>query len=125
MFVREAFGRAGRPAALCRLGILAGYAGLLGGIPFIPAPLRLGLLALFVLAGPGSVLLTWFPDLPPFAVWALVPLSGSAVCILIVTGLLGTGIYRPDLVLLGLAVGTLAGATARLLLPHGGRGGAP
>jgi hypothetical protein len=71
------------------------------------------IIAAFVLAGPGNLAMSFFTELPRYALRALIPTTGLAVCIIAVTGLLMAGVYEPDGVLVGLAVTTVAGGLAR------------
>ncbi|WP_140696359.1 hypothetical protein [Mycolicibacterium hodleri] len=57
--------------------------------------------------------MTWFTDLPSYAVYALVPVVGLSLAILVVSGLLLGGVYAPHPILLGMAVTTLVGAVLR------------
>lgn len=99
-----------------RLALLAlggASAGLLGAIPGLPGALLLILIGAFVLVGPGSLILTWFSDLPTEVLCALVPVVGIAVSILVVSGLLLMGVYAPLPILLGMAAATLMGGLIR------------
>jgi GT2 family glycosyltransferase len=102
-----------RAAGLSTIAAIAGCAGLLGAIEALPTPVRVLLIGGFILLGPGSLALSWYPTLPVNAVAALVPAVGLAVGILATTGLMLLGFYGPWVVLLGLAGCTAAGAVAR------------
>jgi hypothetical protein len=68
---------------------------------------------LFVLAGPGTLALSFYPHLPPsVSIPLIVPLS-VAICIVVVSGLLMLGYYDPVVVLLGLTIATSVGGLAR------------
>ena len=99
-----------------RLAVLAvggASAGLLGAVPVLPGAVLLILIGAFVLVGPGSLLLSWFSDLPTEVLCALVPVVGIAVSILVVSGLLLLGVYAPLPILLGMAAATLVGGLIR------------
>lgn len=101
------------PGRLALTSALLGAVGTLGVVDALPSGLRAAIIASFVLAGPGCLTLSFFPELPKYAVRALIPTTGLAVCIIAVTGLLMAGVYRPDGVLTGLALTTVAGGLAR------------
>ncbi|CAN5342407.1 hypothetical protein BH11ACT7_BH11ACT7_16240 [soil metagenome] len=102
---------------LCTTAIFAGLAGLLTAIEAVPSPVRVVLLGVFVLLGPGSLALSWFANLPRNAVLALVPAVGLAITILAVSGLLLLGFYAPTAILLALAGITAAGGLLRRARP--------
>ncbi|MCW2528695.1 MAG: hypothetical protein JWM76_3555 [Pseudonocardiales bacterium] len=82
--------------------------GLLAAVPFLPSGLKALLLLTFVFVGPGSVIVDRFKDLPIVAVRALVPVIGLSVVILVVSLSLLLGVWSSRLLLLALAVVTLA-----------------
>jgi GT2 family glycosyltransferase len=100
-------------AGLSTIATFAGYAGILGALGILPSPLRVLLIGVFVLLGPGSLAMSWFAGLPRSAVVALVPAAGLAIGALVVSGLLLLGIYAPTAVLLVLAGCTVAGGLLR------------
>lgn len=79
----------------------------------LPGPLQALAVLVFVLAGPGSLVVSFSPGLPRSARWALVPTVGAAVCTLSVTGLLMAGLWNPSAVLAVLGLLTAAGGLAR------------
>ncbi len=101
------------PGRLALLAIGAAIAGFLGAVPVLPGAVLLILIGAFVLIGPGSLILSWFGDLPTEVLCALVPVVGIAVSILIVSGLLLFGVYAPLPILLAMAVATLVGGLIR------------
>jgi hypothetical protein len=98
---------------LALLAIGGAGAGLLGAVPVLPNAVLLIAIGAFVLIGPGSLLLTWYGDLPTDVLCALVPVIGIAVSILVVSGLLLLGVYAPLPILLGMAATTLVGGLIR------------
>jgi hypothetical protein len=99
-----------------RLALFAavlGAVGSLGAIRSLPTAVLILVVAAFMLAGPGSLLLSWYPHLPTHAVLPLVPVVGLAACVVTVTGLLMVNVYHPIGVLLGLTLATTAGGLAR------------
>jgi hypothetical protein len=94
-------------ARLSIAAVALGLVGALGAIRILPSVLLALVVAAFMLAGPGSLLLSWYTHLPAYAVAALVPAVSVAVCILVVAGLLMLGIYSPVGVLLGLTSATV------------------
>lgn len=109
---------AGKPARLPAGYLAAGAValsliGTLGALPELPVALAVLVVGAYVLGGPGSLVLSFYPDLPGYALAALVPVVGAAVCILTVTGLLTAGFYRPTTVLLIMTLGTVVGGMLR------------
>lgn len=100
-----------RVLATASAGIALGA--MLSCIPGLPSPIRGILLGAFVLAGPGSTLLSLFPTLPSYAVFALIPASSFSICLIVVSVLLNVGYYEPRPVLLALATATLVAALIR------------
>lgn len=101
------------PGRLAVLASVAAIAGLLGLLDGLPSGLHALLIGAFVLLGPGGLTMSFFARLPGYAVRALVPTTGLAVCVLVVTGLLMAGVYSPGAVLAGLALTTLVGGVVR------------
>jgi hypothetical protein len=99
--------RRGGAARLSITAVAFGLMGALGAVRILPSVLLALVVAAFMLAGPGSLLLSWYTHLPAYAVAALVPAVSIAVCILVVAGLLMLGIYSPVGVLLGLTSATV------------------
>jgi hypothetical protein len=98
---------------LSRVAMVVGTVGLVGAARVLPTVLLAVIIGAFVLAGPGSLLLSWYTPLPAYAVLALLPIVGLSFCILIVTLALLLGIYHPTWVLLGLTSATAVGGFAR------------
>jgi hypothetical protein len=101
------------PGRLALTASLLGAVGTLGVIDALPSALRTVIVASFVLVGPGTLIMSFFTELPKYALRALIPTIGLAVCILAVTGLLVAGVYNPAGVLMGLALSTVAGGLTR------------
>lgn len=93
--------------------ILLGVLGLIGVISVLPTPLRVVLVGLFVLGGPGSLAMSWHTDLSGSAQAALTPTVSLACCILTVTVLVMLGFYNAPVVLAGLTVATILGGMWR------------
>lgn len=95
--------------------LLAAIAGLAGLAALIPAPtwLRLPLVLLCVLLGPGSALRAWI-SLPPFLTPLVIPAVGVALVILIATVMAFTAVWSPPLSLAALGAVTLAAGVATL-----------
>ncbi|MFC8315032.1 glycosyltransferase family 2 protein [Gordonia sp. NPDC057258] len=98
---------------LARVAVWCGTIGALAATGVLPGALQALAVVVFVLAGPGSVVVSFSPDLPGSARWALVPTVGAAVCTLSVTALLMAGLWNPSAVLAGLGLLTAAGGLAR------------
>jgi hypothetical protein len=92
---------------LAMLAIYGGVAGCIGAVQLLPGAVLLIAIGGFVLIGPGSLVMSWFTDFPREAVYALIPVVGLSLSILVVTGLLLCGIYAPLPILLAMAVTTL------------------
>jgi glycosyltransferase involved in cell wall biosynthesis len=103
-----------RAAGLSITAVVTGLVGLLGAAQTLPMSLQAFVIAVFVLGGPGSVLLSWYHQLPNFAVAALVPVASVAVCLLAVATLLMMGAYNPGWTLAGLATATVLGGLLRI-----------
>ncbi|MFE0751289.1 glycosyltransferase family 2 protein [Gordonia sp. NPDC058843] len=97
---------------LAGVAVWCGAIGVLAATGVLPGVLQASAVAVFVLAGPGCLAVSFSPHLPGPARWALVPTLGSAVCALSVTGLLMAGFWHPWIVLAGLGVLTSAGGLA-------------
>lgn len=93
--------------------VALGLIGSLGAIQSLPTVVLAIVIAVFVLAGPGSLVLSWYTSLPASVLVPLVPALGIAICLLVVTGLLMAGLYSPVSILLGLTVATVAGGLLR------------
>jgi hypothetical protein len=112
----QMWGDSGSSIAAGRLALTAVVISLLGSLGAIDAlpSFVLGLVVgAFVLGGPGSLIMSWFTHLQPIVVAGLVLLLSVAVCILVVSGLLMAGTYRPTFVLLSLTIATMVIALAR------------
>lgn len=94
------------------VAVVAAVAGLLALIPS-PAWVRLPLVLLFVLAGPGAVLRAWVP-LPPFLAPMVVPAVGVALVILVTTAMAFTALWSPAISLLAMGVAVLAAGVLTL-----------
>lgn len=103
-----------RAAGLSITAVVIGLIGALGALQTLPRPLQALVIAAFVLAGPGSLLLSWYTQLPSYALAALVPVVSLAVCLLAVATLLMLGVYSPGWVLAGLATATVLGGLLRM-----------
>lgn len=101
------------PQGLSAAAACSGLVGLLGAIPVLPSGLLLALVGLFVLVGPGCLIMSWFAHLPAYALSTTIPLVGLSVCILTVAGLLSAGIYDPAAILIGLSLLTGFGGLVR------------
>jgi hypothetical protein len=99
--------RRGGAARLSITAVALGLVGALGAVRILPSVLLALAVAAFMLAGPGSLLLSWYTHLPAYAVAALIPAVSIAVCMLVVAGMLMLGIYSPVGVLLGLTLATV------------------
>jgi GT2 family glycosyltransferase len=112
----QMWGDSGNAIIAGRLALFAavvGAVGSLGAIRALPTAVLVLVVAAFMLAGPGSLLLSWYPHLPTYAVLPLIPVVGLAACVVTVTGLLMVDVYHPTGVLLGLTLATTAGGLAR------------
>jgi hypothetical protein len=98
---------AAKPATWAFIG---GIAGLLAAIPGLPTLISAPALLAFVFLGPGSVIVSYVPNLTALVVRTLVPVTGLAVLILVVSLLLFMNFYSPVLTLLVLAAATTAWA---------------
>jgi hypothetical protein len=98
---------------LSRAAVVLGLVGALGAVHVLPSTLLAIVVGAFLLAGPGSLLLSWYTHLPIYAVVALLPAVSVAVCVLVVAVALMLGIYNPVWVLLGLTSATAVGGLLR------------
>lgn len=99
-----------------RLAVTAAVLGLVGsfaGPAILPGYAAAVVVTAFLLAGPGCLALSWYPQLPTYAKVALVPVIGLGAGILVVTGALMAGFYSPGPVLLILALTTFAAGVLR------------
>jgi hypothetical protein len=78
-----------------RIALIACAAGLFGLVSQLPVALRGPGVLVFVLAGPGSAALLWFPDLDARLSRALVPTVGIAVMILVSYLAVLEGLWHP------------------------------
>lgn len=97
------------------VGVIAGAAGLLAATPVLPGVVVGILLAVFILAGPGSVLVS-IVVLPRVVALITVPATGVAVWLLVATGMAAFELWHTRAALLALAGVTAAAALVRLLL---------
>lgn len=113
----QMWGDPGNTIAAGRLSLAAttfGLIGALGSIKYLPAPVLVIAVALFLFFGPGCLALSFYTNsIPMDTLLVLVPVVSVAVCILVVSGLLMAGFYSPTLILLGLAGVTAAGGLVR------------
>lgn len=93
---------------LAQAAVVLGLLGMLGSIPYLPTPAKVILIGAFMLAGPGSLLLSWYSRLPTAIMVSLVPSLSLALCLLVVTSLLMVGFYAPAIVWLGTTIITVA-----------------
>jgi GT2 family glycosyltransferase len=93
--------------------VLLGLVGALGAVRVLPNFVLVILVGAFMLAGPGSLALSWYTRVPTAVLVSLVPAVSLAVCLLVVTGLLMLGIYSPVAILLGLTGVTVIGGLLR------------
>jgi glycosyltransferase involved in cell wall biosynthesis len=93
--------------------VVLALVGALGAVSALP-PLALAfVIGVFMLAGPGLLVLSWYTHLPTYASVALVPAVGVALCIIVVSGLLMLGFYSPAVVLLGMTGAIVVGGLMR------------
>ena len=110
------WGDPGNSIAAGRLALTAvvvGLIGTLGLVQKLPTPVLAVAVGVYLLAGPGSLILSWYTNLPSAVLFPLIPAVSIAVCMLVVTGLLMIGIYNPIAVLLGLTAATVIGGLVR------------
>ena len=98
---------------LALTAVALGLVGSLGAVSTLPTLLLALIVGAFMLAGPGSLALSWYTHLPTYAIVPLVPIVSVAACLVVVTGLLMVGFYSPVLVLLALTSATVAGGLLR------------
>jgi GT2 family glycosyltransferase len=106
-------GYSGHAARLAATAVVLGLIGTLGAVQMLPSVVLAIAVGVFMLAGPGSLLLSWYTHLPTSAVAALIPAVSVATCVLVVAGLLMLGIYSPVLVLLIMTSATVVGGLLR------------
>ncbi|MCE5292651.1 MAG: hypothetical protein LLG14_25930 [Nocardiaceae bacterium] len=104
------------PINLLRLSIATAVGGLIGMTPALPDVVSAVLVGAFLFAGPGSVILSWFPEIPAYARLILIPTAGFAVCAISLTALVTYGIYAPNTMLAAFATTTIAVAVFKLRL---------
>lgn len=98
---------------LSRVATVIGVVGMVGAVRILPTVLLAVIVGAFMLAGPGSLMLSWYTHLPAYAVLALLPIVGLSFCILVVTFALLLGIYHALWVLLALTSATAVGGFIR------------
>jgi hypothetical protein len=101
----HSWGDPGSSIAAGRFALVAlvlGLIGSLGLIQTLPTPVLAVCVGLFMFAGPGTLILSWYSHLPRFALLSLIPAVSLAVAISVVAGLLFFDIYDPVAVLAGL-----------------------
>ncbi len=98
---------------LAGTAVWCGAIGMLAAAGVLPGALQALAVAVFVLAGPGSLAVSFSAYLPGSARWVLVPTLGSAICTLSVTGLLMAGFWDPSALLAGLGALTSVGGLLR------------
>lgn len=104
-----------RAAQLSLAAVAFGLLGALGAIRELPTPFLAVAVGAFILVGPGTLVLSWYPGLPPSALAALVPTVGAAVCVVALTGLLLLNVYSPVVTLLAISSLTATCGLARWL----------
>jgi GT2 family glycosyltransferase len=92
--------------------VVLGLIGAVGAISALPTFVLAIAVGAFVLAGPGSLALSWYARLPVSVLIPLIPPVSIASCLIVVSGLLMLGFYNPVAVLLGLAALTVVGGLA-------------
>ncbi|WP_081809414.1 glycosyltransferase family 2 protein [Mycobacterium sp. URHB0044] len=92
--------------------VAVGLIGALGAISALPTVVLAVAVGAFMLAGPGSLALSWYTRMPTSVLLLLIPAVSIAVCLITVSGLLMLGFYDPVAVLLGLATVTVVGGLA-------------
>jgi hypothetical protein len=98
---------------LCVLALVLGLIGGLGAVRALPTAALVIAVGAFVLAGPGSLAMSWYTKLPLYVLSPLLPAVSVAICLLVVSGLLMFGFYAPVVTLLGLTAVTAAGGLLR------------
>ena len=109
------WGDAGNSILAGRLALMAvvlGLVGSLGATSALPTLVLGGAVGLFMMGGPGSLVLSWYAHLPKPVLYALIPALSLAICLIVVSGLLMLGYYHPVVVLLGLTGMTMIGGLA-------------
>jgi hypothetical protein len=92
--------------------VVVGLIGALGAISVLPTVALAIAVGAFLLAGPGSLALSWYTRMPASVLFPLIPAVSIAICLIVVSGLLMLGFYDPVVVLLGLAALTVVGGLA-------------
>jgi GT2 family glycosyltransferase len=92
--------------------VVVGLIGALGAISALPTAVLAIAVGIFLLAGPGSLALSWYTRMPTSVLLPLIPAVSIATCLIAVSGLLMLGFYDPVVVLLGLAALTVVGGLA-------------
>jgi GT2 family glycosyltransferase len=92
--------------------VVVGLIGALGAISALPTVALAIAVGAFLLAGPGSLALSWYTRMPASVLFPLIPAVSIAICLIVVSGLLMLGFYDPVVVLLGLAALTVVGGLA-------------
>jgi hypothetical protein len=98
---------------LALTAVALGLVGSLGAVSTLPTLVLTLIVGVFMLAGPGSLALSWYTHLPTYAIVPLVPVVSVAACLVVVTGLLMLGFYSPVIVLLALTSTTIAAGLLR------------
>ncbi|MBS1691342.1 MAG: glycosyltransferase [Actinobacteria bacterium] len=98
---------------LAMTAVVLGLIGSAGAVRFLPSFVLFFAVGAFMLAGPGSLLLSWYTHLPRYALVPLIPVTSVAVCIIVMTGLLMIDIYSPVAALLGMTSVTIVGGLFR------------
>jgi hypothetical protein len=98
---------------LSMVAVVMGSIGSLGAIRALPTIVLVCAVGAFILAGPGSLVLSWYTSLPRSVLVPLVPALGIAICLIVITALLMAGFYSPVVVLFGLTGATLVGGLLR------------
>ena len=92
--------------------VAVGLIGALGAVSALPTVVLAIAVGAFLLAGPGSLALSWYTRMPTSVLLPLIPAVSIAICLIAVSGLLMLGFYDPVVVLLGMATVTVVGGLA-------------
>jgi GT2 family glycosyltransferase len=98
---------------LAMTAVVLGLIGSIGAVRVLPGFVLFIAVAAFMLAGPGTLLLSWYTHLPRYALIPLIPVTSIGVCIIVLTALLMIDIYSPVTVLVGLTSATIVGGLIR------------